>query len=351
MKPEYRSGSWRILVYLGKDENGKRIYESVTRADKYECIEAASKLAKHHHEIAMRPSSMTLGEAIDKYVASKSNVLSPATIRGYSNIRRNHLQPEMDLQLRNINNSIVQTAINREAKSNSPKTVANTYGLLKTVIKEYSGKTIEATLPQKEDSDINIMTEEECQKLVKAIEGDPAETPILLALFLGLRRSEIIALEYSDWDSKNKVLNIDKASVPDKEGKFVIKTTKTRKSKRKLPVPDYLARKLDNCVTNKEKFCPIHISAVSRHLAKICEQEGIRHVGLHALRHQNASVMLLLGTPDKYAMERGGWSSNDTMKRIYQHTIDTRRNEANTIINDYFEDLATKNATEVKNDE
>ena len=351
MKPIYRSGSWRIQVYMGKDENGKRIYESVTRADKYECIQAATELAKHHHEVTVNPGAMTLGEGIDKYIDSKSNVLSPATIRGYSNIRRNHLQPEMDIQIRKIDNATAQLAINREAKEKSPKTVANIAGLFKTVMKEYGGKTLNISLPQKVDSDITILTEEECRKLIKAVEGDSAEIPILLALFLGLRRSEIIALEHSDWDSKNQMLNISKASVPNKNGQYVLKTTKTRKSKRKLPVPDYLAKKLDMCVDRGDKFCNMHPGNIGKRLGIICQNAGLPRVGLHALRHQNASTMLLLGVPDKYAMERGGWSSNDTMKKIYQHTIDAQREMTNDKINNYFEQLATTDATKAENNE
>ena len=47
--------------------------------------------------------------------------------------------------------------------------------------------------------------------------------------------------------------------------------------------------------------------------------------------------MLQLGVPDKYAMERGGWSSTKTMKTIYQHTYSTEREEVDRRINEYFE--------------
>lgn len=334
------SGSWRALVYMGKGENGKRIYESVTRNSEYDCLQEATRLAKHHHEITMNPSAMNLGEAIDRYISMKSNVLSPATIRGYDNIRRNHLQPEMGIQIRKIDNTTAQIAINRESKTCGPKTVANIFGLLKTVAHEFAGKELSVTLPQKVDKDIHILTKDECQKLVKVIEGDSAEVPILLAMCLGLRRSEIMALEHSDWDSENRILSITKAAVPNKTGQFIVKTTKTRKSQRKLPVSDFLAKKLDQCVTDNIRFCPIHITAVCKHLTKACKKAGIEHIGMHALRHQNASVMLELGVPDKYAMERGGWSSEATLKRIYQHTMDDKRLAVNASISEYYESIA-----------
>jgi integrase len=59
----------------------------------------------------------------------------------------------------------------------------------------------------------------------------------------------------------------------------------------------------------------------------------------HDLRHMNASVMLQLGVPDKYAMERGGWSTDSTLKQVYQHTFDEKRNEIDSQIDDYFNKL------------
>ena len=53
----------------------------------------------------------------------------------------------------------------------------------------------------------------------------------------------------------------------------------------------------------------------------------------------SAGVMVLLGIPDKYAMERGGWSTTHTLKRIYQHTFSDEREMMNQRMDDYFETL------------
>ena len=50
----------------------------------------------------------------------------------------------------------------------------------------------------------------------------------------------------------------------------------------------------------------------------------------------NASIMLALGIPDKYAMERGGWSSPAVLKSVYQHTFSAERKAADDKIDDYF---------------
>ena len=49
--------------------------------------------------------------------------------------------------------------------------------------------------------------------------------------------------------------------------------------------------------------------------------------------------MLMLNIPDKYAMERGGWSTNSTLKSVYQHTFSEERKQVDKKIDDYFINL------------
>jgi len=77
-------------------------------------------------------------------------------------------------------------------------------------------------------------------------------------------------------------------------------------------------------------------------MVKAADEAGVPFIGLHALRHQNASIMLSLNIPDKYAMERGGWSSNKTMKDIFQHTMDDGKQQAAAAIDQYFDKLTEK---------
>lgn len=60
-------------------------------------------------------------------------------------------------------------------------------------------------------------------------------------------------------------------------------------------------------------------------------------ITFHDLRHLNASVMALLRIPDKYAQERGGWKSDQVMKRVYMQTFSEGREKADATINSYFE--------------
>ena len=47
--------------------------------------------------------------------------------------------------------------------------------------------------------------------------------------------------------------------------------------------------------------------------------------------------MLMLGVPDKYAMERGGWSTPNTLKNVYQHTFSDEHKQVDKKIDEFFE--------------
>jgi len=62
----------------------------------------------------------------------------------------------------------------------------------------------------------------------------------------------------------------------------------------------------------------------------------------HDLRHYQASILHAMGVPDKYIMERGGWKTDSTLKNIYQHTMDAKRQEVEAEICRQFEEAHKK---------
>ena len=78
---------------------------------------------------------------------------------------------------------------------------------------------------------------------------------------------------------------------------------------------------------------------------RLMNRNGI-DITFHDLRHLNASVMLMLGVPDKYAMERGGWATDNILKSVYQQTFSSERKKVDAIIDGYFNGIinGTENA-------
>lgn len=326
------SGSW----YCRCRVDGQDI--SITRpTEKAAVAEVMAIKARIRHE--NRPENITLTKAIDRYIADRDGILSPSTIRGYRTIQQNRLQGIMHTPISRINTQAIQRAINLDAKNLSPKTIKNTVGLLSGVLRYFDVSMGKIAVPELEKNEKQIYTSDELRTLMSAIRGTTSEIPVLLAMWLGLRQSEIIALKWSSVDFAGGTIYVDSAIVPGPDHRPVEKGTKTASSKRVLPCPAYILDILAAADKTGDNIIQCTAEALRRRLHKICDDAGIPYYGYHALRHQNASTMLLLNIPDKYVMERGGWSSLKTPKQIYQHTMDEGRQAATAAIDAYFNRL------------
>lgn len=233
------SGSWRVQVYAGKDASGKLQYRSFTRPTKKEAEYEALQWQLHYKEVSRDSTAMTLAEAMSKYIANKDGILSPSTIRGYDIIRREHLKGLMDIRLNRLTPALIQEAINQETKpytdrhgktkTPSPKSVRNVHGLLSAVLAEYCpGLRLNTTLPQKQITEQSILEPEEIAALLHAVEGTEMEIPVLLAVWLCMRSSEITGLTWDCIDFQRGTVTIRQARVRNAQNEWVEKnSTKT----------------------------------------------------------------------------------------------------------------------------
>lgn len=104
------SGMYRCQVTV----DGERV--SVVDADPDLCQAKAVEIKAGLAQASKRPQSITVGEAIDRYIQSKDAVLSPATIKGYKKIRKNTMQGIMKTPLSSVTQEKVQKEINAMAK-------------------------------------------------------------------------------------------------------------------------------------------------------------------------------------------------------------------------------------------
>lgn len=343
------SGSWNVQVFVGTDQNGKRIRKSFTAPTKKEAEYLAASFKAHHQEITRDSSAMMLTEAIDRYIEFKGGTLSPSTVRGYRNVQKNNFKSIMYLKLNKLTVNKIQAAINKEIGNKKPKTIQNQIGFIKSVLKMYipTLSLSSITLPQKEKYEAQELTMKEVICLLKAIQNDSCAVPLYLAICGGLRASELLGLTWMDYNTVRRTISVRKAIVPDENNDLVKKGTKTVESKRTFEIPDFLAEMLDKNI-NIDQNTPIltvSLQCVRTHLDKLCRKNNIPHVRLHDLRHINASIMGFLNIPLKYALERGGWDDINTMDKIYQYSFSDERKMVDDKINNFFTD-ALKDALE-----
>lgn len=367
------SGSWRALAYShsepvfdkdGKpvlDKNGKqkqkRIYESFTSDDpspagKREAEYAAAEFQLNKGKNAKTKkrrkedfAKMKLTEAIDEYIKSREPLKrSPTTIQDYRCIQRNAFQDLMETPLEDIDEFIMQEAINVEARrpsnksTKNPKPISakrlkNEWGLVSAVLHKYCKDFDfdEIELPEVQPRVVELPPAREVLRIVK---GTDIELPVLLAAWLSFSMSEVRGL------TKSKSIHGDYITI--KEVVVTVDNQPYRKEMAKNPtrnrrhrIPPYIKGLIDQI--EGDNLVTFNGRELYYRWIKLQDINNMDHITFHDLRHLNASIMALLRIPDKYAQERGGWKSDKVMKKIYMQTFSEEREKVDVVIDDYFE--------------
>lgn len=340
------SGTWRCVANW-TDEYGVHKQKSFTAHTKQEAEFLVSKfLTEKKH--SMIPENKTLDDLITSYIENRSNLLSPTTIRSYHKIRRTAFPSIIKTRMGLLKPELYQKAINEYAKNHSPKSVFNAHALANKVLKTNGYFIAEnAILPQKEKKEVSIPTDEEVLKLLEQTKGTRLYLLIAFSVFLGLRKSETVALKWKDIDFDKQTVSISKARVKDQFDNYVEKTTKTTSSTRTLRIPQVLFDSLlEKDSSNPDAYIiDDSIDALVSLYNRTRDKIGFPYK-FHALRHYYASVLLVQGLPNKYAQKQMGHATDNMLKQVYQHTFKSKEEEYEASLDAYFSSLGSNNKKE-----
>ena len=331
------SGSWRVLVYVGT-VNGKRQYQSFTAATKRDAEYAAAEYL--HTTGKAVHQDMTVGEAVDRYIRSKEKVLSPTTVKCYKSIRTHDMEPIERMKLSRLRPEDVQRWIGILSEDHTPKTTANAHGLLSAALSEYRPELrLRTRLPQASRKTPFVPSQAQVLALLEQSKGTLAELPVHLGAMMGLRRSEVCGLTWDDVDLKKRTMQIRHAMVVDEHNNSVRKAPKTVSGYRVLEIPPAVYEILLKRKAEGGPLITFKPPAVTSAFIRLRNKVGIPDMRFHDLRHYYASVMLALGVPDKYAMQRMGHSTDKMLKTVYQHLLAEKEKEVADSIAGYFSNM------------
>ena len=332
-----KSGKWRVRIYNYTDENGNKIYECITRDTKAECEYAAAEFRKFKK--GQKPEeSLTVGDAVDKYI-DLCRTLSPATVDGYEKIRRTGFQDLMSVDVRMLDDVVLQQAINEESVREgrrgriSPKTVSNEWALISSALWHICRVKYDVRLPKRQRK---YKDYPEPQQVVDIIKGSSIELPCLLALHMGFRMSEIRGFKWEDIDGDYITVNrviVDVGTMPVEKDE-----AKTPASKRTHRIPPHIRKLMDEADHSQPYIVPLNHNQFYHRFRRMMDAEGFS-ITFHDLRHMNTSIMVFLGVPERYRMERNGWESSHVMKDRYEHTFTSQRIEVDDKVDAYFDTM------------
>lgn len=202
-------------------------------------------------------------------------------------------------------------------------------------------------------------TQDELLNLMEIIETTPIELPVIIAGVYGLRREEVIGIRWNAIDFKDKTLTIRHTvgrGKIDGVTQFIFKErTKSDAGYRTLPLFDFIAdllRKYKNkyeenkkfygntyCNDYKDYICLMENGElmkpgyVTQTFSKILDNNHLRHIRLHDLRHSCGTLLVRNGVPLKDIQIWLGHSNFQTTLRYAHADVENKRISANVIEN------------------
>lgn len=335
------SGKYFIQLRL----NGVSV--PVTAATAKECKQQAALIKAEHcaqKRVISKAQDITVGDLMQTYLDKHEAVLSPSTVRGWTSYREHRFTAYQQTAVKDIRDW--QAVINAEAAEVSPKTVKCAWGFLTKAMRSEGLSVPSVRLPQVPVKEIPFLQPDEIKPFLTAIEGNIAERAALLELH-GLRRSEVLGLDWKDVDLKKDLIHIRGATVQNKDGAFVKKeTNKNKSSTRTIPIMIPRLHDLLDAETNKKgSVVTIAANTMLRNIKDVCAGAGLTQVGNHGLRHSFASLGYHLGISERELMQLGGWSDYMTMHKIYVRVAACDEKAAQNKIAEFFKN-ANENANE-----
>ena len=213
-------------------------------------------------------------------------------------------------------------------------------------------------LPKIEEYKPKFYTSDEVKILLNEVIGTKLEIPVMIDCFYGFRRSEVIGLKWSAVDFENDTITIDH-TITQSSGKLIIRDkTKTKSSKRTLPLEPIVKSFLIELKEKQEKnrelcgdsynkdyleyICVdncgniIRPDYVTETFLKLLKRKNLKIIRFHDLRHTCASILLKNGANMKEIQAWLGHSNYNTTANLYAHLDSSSVNNTGKVMANVF---------------
>ncbi len=351
--------SYTIVLNMGIDPTtGKRKQQWVSvKGNKKD---AEKRLSEMLHQIDtgsfMKPGKTTMAEFLERWLKDYARPnLAPRTVEGYEHIIRRHLVPSLG--------SVILTQLKPEhlqryyaEKSSkgrcdgrgglSPKTVRHHHVTLHDALQcavkwgLLARNPADAVDPPRfQPHEMHTLNEDDVRRFLEVARGTPHYALFYLALYTGMRRSELLALRWSDVDLILGQVSVARSLHHLRDGETVFRSPKTAKGKRMIALPpsasmvlrDHLEQQKmvrallgktledSDLVFSRTDGSPLLPDTITRTWIKLARRTGLSGVRLHDARHTHASLLLKQGIHPKIVQERLGHANIGITLDTYSH--------------------------------
>lgn len=353
-------GSWTIHWDEPRAADGKRRQrnKSIKGTKREAEAELRKILASLDSGSYITPSKKAVGDLLSLWLDNYAAINTRArTSEGYRMICDKHLIPHLGgIVLAQLQPAHVQSYYSvalKEGRSDgkgglSARTLKHHHRVLSEALEWGIKQGLlarnickQVTPPRPIPQDMQVLTEYEVEKLLEVARPTQYYHLIHLALYTGMRRSEVLGLRWKDADMVLAAVRVTQGLHRLANQETVFTEPKTPKSRRSVAlspaavldlrhhyqeqkgIRDALGVSItdDDLVFANPDGSPLSPSTVSHAFADLCKKAGIEGIRLHDLRHTHATLLMKRGTKPKVVQERLGHSSISVTMDIYSHVL------------------------------
>jgi len=364
-----RGDAWRLFVSAGIQSNGER-YKRVTRTVRGSKAEAQRRLRELIAEVEEGTHRDDAMMHLDRFLTTRwlpliSETVRQTTAQGYETIVRRRIVPNIGhISIGKLTPEDIQglyaSLIKGDAKSGSAplsrRSVLHTHRVLSRAL----GNAVKLNLltrnpcaavepPKPENPEIITLEPADIDRILGSLEGSWARMPVFLAAYTGMRRSEILGLQWHDIDWDRSALSVRRSLHQLTNGDVVVTRPKSARGQRMIALTRHTMEALrDHLEATKARYQPFdRVLALDDHLfmtmelrpehqdygmfrsfrphslsqafRKTVRQLGMNGVTIHGLRHTHASLMLRANIHPKIVSERLGHANIAITLDLYSH--------------------------------
>ncbi|MCI9156771.1 MAG: site-specific integrase [Oscillibacter sp.] len=344
---------WEARITTGRDPGtGKQIQRSFTGKTQKEVREKMQAAAVAVNEgTYTAPQRMTVGQWLDVWASDYLGAVKPSTVRNYRDLIRLHIKPALGaVRLQDMHAHTVQNFIN--GIDRAPATVRLICGVLGTALEKAmeldyirQNPVKQCTLPRKEQKEIHPLDDGELAALLAAAQGGELEYFITVALFTGMRMSELLGLTWDCVDYNSGTITVNKQLAPPAQRKTgeMFTTPKSHKPRTVAAAPSVLAalkaqrrRQIEhqlragpmwdnahNLIFTNESGGLIPQRDLERRFRSVADSAGLEGMRFHDCRHTFAVNALRAGDDVKTVQGNLGHATAAFTLDRYGHFTET----------------------------
>jgi integrase len=342
------------------DQSGKRVQKMIRLPDAKNEREAKRAEAKIITDMAqgthIDPSKETISGFLQEWLVGVKPTVRSRTWEFYNRILSDYWIPRIGGRpLSKLTAADIRTTLagllengRKDGKGGiSRQSAVHCLAVLKRALKQavIDGKLLKnpaefvtAAHPDAVRPEIKVLDTDQTRRLLESVKGTPMFLPVLIGVTTGMRRGEILGLQWEDIDFQAGKLTVRQSAqqvlVDGERGKgYQIKfePPKTKQSRRTISLPSFVLRELRKhqqeqgrvfgLVNTNPDGQPIPPRAFSQRFETVVRRAGVPHIRFHDLRHGHASQLLKEGVAAKLVSSRLGHSKVGITLDIYTHLM------------------------------